>query len=333
MSMTSAPTAERLWRPGWPCPVDVVLGPGRRGAGDPTFRTDGDGVIWRGLRTPQGVVTLRVESRPYDARVHAAAWGPGSDWALGHLPAMLGAEDDPDGFAPQHPVLAEAHRRHPHWRVARSGLVMESLVPAILEQKVTGQEAFAGFRRLVRRFGEPAPGPGVERDLWVQPSAERIRAVPSWDWLRMHVDPARSRTIVRAAQVAGSLERTVGLDPGEVDRRLRSVPGIGVWTSAEVRFRAHGDADAVSFGDFHVATNVGWALAGEPVDDDGMAELLAPYRPHRHRVQRLVDLAGLGRPRRGPRMAPRRHLPSSVERRTASGPVRGRAAAARSRTR
>ena len=43
---------------------------------------------------------------------------------------------------------------------------------------------------------------------------------------------------------------------------------------------------------------------------NAMAELLEPYRPHRHRVQRLVELARAGRPRRGPRMAPRTHLPA-----------------------
>jgi len=97
--------------------------------------------------------------------------------------------------------------------------------------------------------------------------------------------------------------------PGEqVDRRLQSLPGVGVWTSAEVRSRAHGNADAVSFGDYHVAKDVGWALTGEEVDDDGLAELLEPYRPHRYRVQRLVEMARIHRPRRGPRMAPRRHL-------------------------
>jgi 3-methyladenine DNA glycosylase/8-oxoguanine DNA glycosylase len=133
--------------------------------------------------------------------------------------------------------------------------------------------------------------------------------VPSWEWLRMQVDPARSRTLVRVAGAAASLERTALLPADEVDRRLRSLPGVGVWTSAEVRFRAHGDADAVSFGDYHVAKDVGWALTGREVDDDGLAELLEPYRPHRYRVQRLVELAGLRRPRRGPRMAPRRHLP------------------------
>jgi 3-methyladenine DNA glycosylase/8-oxoguanine DNA glycosylase len=303
-----SPPLERLWRPSWPCPVGTVLRVSRRGAGDPTYQTDADGGIWRGHRTPEGPTTLHLVRDGADVR--ARAWGPGGAWVLDRLPAMLGADDDPSGFEPRHPVLAELHRRHPHWRVGATGLVMEALVPAIIEQKVTGQEAFGGFRRLVRRYGEPAPGAGADRGLMVQPDSATLRAVPSWEWLRMHVDPARSRAVVRAAQVATALERTVGLPSEEVDRRLRSVPGIGVWTSAEVRFRAHGDADAVSFGDYHVAKDVGWALTGEPVDDAGLAELLEPYRPHRYRVQRLVELGRLHRPRRGPRMAPRRHLPA-----------------------
>jgi 3-methyladenine DNA glycosylase/8-oxoguanine DNA glycosylase len=287
----------------------MIVSSARRGAGDPTYRIDPDGTIWRGIRTPEGPATLRLAARPYDGVVEASAWGAGADWVLEQLPAMLGAEDDPTGFEPRHDVIAEAHRRHPHWRIGRTGLVMEALVPGIIEQKVTGQEAFAGFRSLVYRFGERAPGPGEERNLWVQPSPEQLRAIPSWEWLKLHIDPARSKALVRAARVASSLERTVGLPGDEVDRRLRSIPGIGVWTSAEVRFRAHGDADAVSFGDYHIAKDVGWALTGEEVDDDGLAELLEPYRPHRYRVQRLVELAGLHRPRRGPRMAPRTHLP------------------------
>ena len=301
---------ERLWRPDWPCPVGEVLSAVRRGPGDPTYRIDPDGTIWRGIRTPVGIATLKVSSRPKASEVYAAAWGPGADWVLEQLPAMLGADDDPSGFQPRHPVIADAHRRHPHWRVGRTGLVMEALVPAVIEQKVTGKEAFTGFRQLVYRFGERAPGPGVETNLWVQPLPEQLRRIPSWEWLKLNVDPARSRTVIRAAQVAPGLERTAGLVGEELDRRLRSVPGIGVWTSAEVRSRAHGDADAVSFGDYHIAKNVGWALTGDEVDDDGLAELLEPYRPHRHRVQRLVELAGVHRPRRGPRMPLRTHLPT-----------------------
>jgi len=212
-----------------------------------------------------------------------------------------------------HQPIADVWRHHRHWRLGATGLVMEALVPAIIEQKVTGQEALGAFRTLVHRFGERAPGPPSEPEpevrLWVQPSATDLRAVPSWEWLRLPVDGARSRPIQHAARVASSLERAGREAPEEFDRRVRTLPGIGVWTSAEVRSRAMGDADSVSFGDYHVATNVGYVLTGEAVDDDGLAMLLEPYAGHRHRVQRLIELAGLGRPRRGPRMTPRTHLP------------------------
>lgn len=252
---------------------------------------------------------MEVQPLDPDGLVHARAWGAGADWALEALPRMLGAEDDVRGFEPRHEVIAAAWKRFGHWRMGATGLVLESLVPTIIEQKVTGQEAFAAFRRLVRTHGEPAPGP---LELWLQPAPETLRAIPSWEWLRLPVDGARSRPLIAVARVADALERAGGEAPVVFEERLRSIRGIGVWTSAEVRATALGDPDAVSFGDYHVAKDVGWALTGRPVDDDGLAELLEPYRPHRHRVQRLVELSGLGRPRRGPRMAPRTHLPGSA---------------------
>jgi 3-methyladenine DNA glycosylase/8-oxoguanine DNA glycosylase len=298
--------AKRVWRPAWPCPVQGILGQQRHGGGDPTYRLDGD-AVWRGIRTPVGPATLRVRASAPDAEVHAEAWGPGADWALDHVPAMLGADDDPDGFRPDlHPLVAEAHRRRPHVRFGASHRLWETLVPAVIEQKVTGQEAFAGFRRLVHRYGERAPGPGAGLKLWLQPSAETVRRIPSWEWLRMHIDPARSRTLVRAATVADSLER---LAIGDADTRLRSLPGVGEWTSAEVRSRAFGDADAVSFGDYHIAQDIGWAVTGTPYDDDELRAFLEPWRPQRNRTVVLIHGLAGGRPRRGPRMAPRTHLP------------------------
>jgi len=281
----------------------------RHGGADPTFRVDDRGRVWRGIRTPEGAATLAV--RPLDAHgeVHAEAWGAGAEWVLDSVPGLLGAHDSWAGFEPRHPVLEEAWRRHPHARLGRSGLVLEALVPAIVEQKVTGQEAFAGFRRLVHRFGERAPGPGAGLKLWVQPAPETLRTIPSWEWLRMHIDPARSRTIVTVSRVADRLERIIALSHDEADRRLRTIPGVGVWTSAEVRQRAHGDPDAVSFGDYHVAKDVGWALTGTPFDDAELEAFLEPWQPQRGRVPALVAMAGLRRPRRGPRMAPRSHLP------------------------
>jgi len=301
--------SRRDWRPSWPCPVGQVWSAWRRGAGDPTYRIDDTGRHWRGLRTPAGPATLAVLPRPALGTIEARAWGPGAAWALEHLPDLLGAGDDPAGLPLLHAALRRAAHAAPHWRVGRGGVVWDALTPAILEQKVTGAEAFAGFRRLVHRFGERAPGPGPGASLWVQPDADALRRVPSWEWLRLGVDHARSRTVVGAARIADALQRTVDLPGPDADRRLRSVPGIGRWTSAEVRARAHGDPDAVSFGDYHVARNIGWALIGEELDDDGLAELLEPYAGHRYRVQRLLELTTAGHPRHGPRLAPRTHLP------------------------
>lgn len=298
----------RDWRPGWPCSVAEVWGHVKRGVADPTYRVQA-GRHWRALNTPDGPATLAV--RPLDASgvIHAEAWGPGAGWAVEHTPDLLGDRDDLSGFRPRHPLVAELHRRRPHWRLARTASVWDALVPVVIEQKVTGQEATFGIRSLLARHGEPAPGPGSALGLRTFPLPAVVRRVPSWEWLAMRIDPARSRTLVQAAAVAATLERVLPAEPDRADARLRSLPGIGVWTSAEVRARALGDADAVSFGDYHVPRDIGWALVGEPLDDAGLAELLEPYRPHRLRVQRLVTMAGIGVPRRGPRLAPRTHLP------------------------
>jgi 3-methyladenine DNA glycosylase/8-oxoguanine DNA glycosylase len=293
--------------PGWPLQLRAVIGVLRLGGGDPTFRRDPDGTIWRGIRTPLGASTLRLAMA--GPHVQATAWGPGADWALGSVPSMLGEQDDASGFVAHHPQVAEAARRFDGWRVPRTGLVLEALIASIIQQKVPGHEAFSSFATLVHRYGERAPGEGGPRGLWVAPSAGGWTRIPSWEWLRAGVDGARSAAAVRAAGAAGRMEQCMDLTSEEANRRLRALPGVGIWTAAEVRHTALGDPDAVSFGDYHVAKDIGWALTGSEVDDDGLAELLEPYAGQRYRVQRLLELAGARRPRHGPRMPLRAHLP------------------------
>lgn len=277
----------------------------RRGHGDPAFVSDEAGAIWRACRTPDGPGTIRVTARTGSATtVDAMAWGPGAAWLLDSLPALLGADDRPEDFVPEHPALREAARRHAAVRIGRSGLVFESLVPAVLEQKVVGKEATRAWRLLLRRFGEPAPGP-APAGMRVPPGPATWAAIPSWEWHRAGVEAVRARTIAAAARVAGRLEEVARLAADEADRGLRALPGIGPWTSAEVRQRACGDADAVSVGDYHLPSIVGWALAGRAVEDEEMLELLEPYRGQRHRASVLAGLSGSRPPRRGPRLAVR----------------------------
>jgi 3-methyladenine DNA glycosylase/8-oxoguanine DNA glycosylase len=294
----AGPDAAGEWRAPFELDLRRTLGVHARGGGDPAYRVS-DNSIWRTSHTPDGPGTIRVRQGGEVIRAHA--WGPGASWLLGTLPGALGADDDRDGFAPAHPLLRELSTRFPGVRVGRSGRVFEALVPAVLEQKVVGVEARRAWRYLVLRFGAPAPGP-APAGMRVPPPAAAWRRIPSWEWHRAGVEGVRARTIIGAAEVAGRLEEIVAMSSADADRRLRSLPGIGVWTSAEVRQRACGDADAVSVGDYHLPARVGWALAGRVVDDAGMLELLAPYPGHRHRAARLIELSGLAPPRRGPRM-------------------------------
>ena len=296
----------RDWLAPFPLDVRLVLGVHRHGGGDPAFRAEPGGAVWRASLTPDGPATLRVTAGPGPAPagpgtlVAARAWGPGADWMLAALPDLLGAGDDPSGFRPEHPLLRDAVRRYPGFRVGRSGRVLEALVPAVLEQKVVGLEAFRAWRLLLRRFGLPAPGP-APAGMRVCPPAATWAAIPSWEWHRAGVEGIRAATIRAAARVAGRLEQIVGLPAADADRKLQSLSGVGIWTSAEIRQRACGDPDAVSVGDYNLPGAVGWALAGRVVDDAGMLELLAPYAGHRYRATRLIELTGTRPPRRGPR--------------------------------
>ena len=329
--------AEIEWVAPFVVNVRLTLSVQGRGKGDPTFRSDEAGAIWRTSLTPDGPGTIRVlpvrcpvpaagaaeteEPAPPCTRVRAQAWGPGARWLLDALPGSLGQHDDITGFDTEaHPVIRDSARRHPELRIGRSGRLMEALVPAILEQKVVVLEAHRAWRILLTKYGTQPPGP-APAGMRVFPHPRIWRRIPSWDWHRAGVEGVRAETIIRASSVADSLERLLALSHEEADRRLRTIPGIGVWTSAEARQRAAGDPDAVSVGDYHLKNIVGWALAGrDRSTDEEMLELLEPFKGHRHRATRLIGLSrgtratraagsgvGIARygaggpPRRGPR--------------------------------
>jgi hypothetical protein len=330
----------REWLLPFPLDARLSLSVHRRGGCDPAYAVDPAGAVWRTCLTPDGPATLRARSRPArtpevgdpartpevgdpartlqvgdPARtpevgasggtlVTAQAWGPGAAWLLDHLPAQLGGQDDRSGFTARDPVVRELMRRHEDLRIGRSERVFEALVPAVLEQKVVSREAHRAWRFLLVKFGEPAPGP-APAGMRVCPSPRVWARIPSWDWHRAGVEGVRSRTITTAAEVAGRLDEILDMTAAEADRRLRTVPGIGPWTSAEIRQRAAGDPDAVSVGDYNLPKAVGWTLAGRITDDAGMLELLAPYAGHRYRVTRLIELGGARPPRHGPRMSVR----------------------------
>jgi 3-methyladenine DNA glycosylase/8-oxoguanine DNA glycosylase len=291
-----------VWAPDWRLDIHGALGTHLRGVGDPTLRF-ADGAAWRTTTTDDGPATVRIRAGAGEVRV--AAWGPGAELAGAAVPEWLGAADRADGFDPAgHPVVADLHRVIGWIRLGRTGRTWDSLVPAVLEQKVTVVEAHRVWRELLRLAGEPAPGPAPD-GMRVVPSPRRVLDVTDWQWHRCGLDGARRRALRAVATAASRLEPEAAGDSAALQRRLCSIPGIGVWTAAEVVQRTFGDPDTVSVGDYHLKNIVGWALAGRRnTDDVQMLELLEPWRGHRQRVVRLLLAGGPRRPRRGPRTAP-----------------------------
>jgi len=300
----TAADASTIWRPAHPVDVRGTLSELQHGGGDPCHRIGGDGTVWRTSRMASGPVTYRIAADGRD-EIAAEAWGDGAAELIEGLPTLLGSRDNPETFQPRHPKLRDAHRRNVGLRVPATGRVLESLVPAVLEQKVLGIDATACWRRLVTRFGDPAPGP-APAGMRVPPTAATWLGIASWDWHRAGVDARRARTARVCATYADKLETAAAANPDNpatVYRLMLALPGVGPWTAAQVGHRALGDADALPIGDYHLAAMTGWALAGTTIQDDDVEEFYEPWRPHRYRVVRLLELTpGSMPPRHGPRM-------------------------------
>lgn len=273
----------------------------RRGPHDPTLRLVGS-EMWQATRTPDGPASLYLVAR--DRTVDAEAWGPGAGWAIAHLDRLVGADDDPDRFVPVHDVLRSLRRTMPGMRIGRTDRVLEALIPAIIEQKVTSHEAHRAHRKMVFAWGEPAPGPVRLR---VPPEPARLAATPYYEYHRFGLERKRTDVIRAVCARAARLEECSDLPRDVAAARLRSFTGVGAWTVAEVAARAFGDADAVSVGDFHLPHLVSWALEDKPRgSDERMLELLAPYAGQRGRAIRLIE-AGIDQP---PRRVPRQRMRS-----------------------
>ena len=293
----------RRFRVNGPLDLRRTLGPLGRGPGDRTIRFAAKGA-WRATRTPDGPATVALVQVGDELR--AEAWGPGAERALAGVPSLLGLLEEPAALTGGHPTVIHLARRFAGVRIPRTEAVVDALVPAILEQKVIGEEARRALFQLVRRHGDPAPGP-AELGLRLPPAPATLAALPYYAYHPFGVERRRAELIRQVAARASWFEAIVDLPLADAYARLTAVPGIGPWTAAEVAVRALGDADAVSVGDFHLPNLIAFALAGEPRGTDArMLELLEPYRGQRARVIRLLELSGIRPPRYGPRLSFRR---------------------------
>lgn len=297
-------------------PARVTIDRARRGA--VTAGAPG-GAVRRAEPGPCGPLVL--EARPEPGGLVLEIWGPPSTppddaaRALAATAAWAGLDDDVAGFADlvrSHPVLRALHRRLGSPRLSRLPRVGEAFGRAVIAQLVQTLEARRSTTEVAALVGEPAGG-----GLWTWPTADRLARTPAWVLRRCGVSLRGARAL-HAASMADARLSAAPPDWRSLDRRLRTLPGVGAWTSAETRL-ALGDPDAVSVGDYHLPALVGTILgggAGTGPDggwtDAGMLALLAPYEGQRGRVIALVvggAAAGLVRrpARRAPRAALSRH--------------------------
>jgi 3-methyladenine DNA glycosylase/8-oxoguanine DNA glycosylase len=264
------------------------------------------GTFWLAARTPDGPASLAL--RRTDSELTAHTYGPGAGWLIERADAIAGLRDDMSGFAElarRHDLVARLAGAHSGLRLTATGLLYHRLLRAICEQKVTGKEAYGAYASIVRHFGEPAPaGPDSPPELLLPPDPVRVAATPYHDFHPLGLEQRRTNTLRGASARIAALQASP--DSATLQQRLQALPGIGVWTAAEVGSTVMGDPDAVSVGDYHLKNVVSWALAGEPRGtDERMLQLLAPFAGQRGRVCQLLIAAGIGAPRYGPRLSVR----------------------------
>lgn len=266
-----------------------------RGAKNPVMV--GPTETWWTTRTPDGPGTLAM-TRGSPDHITAEAWGPGADWLLEQAPRLLGCDDDPTGFEPEGRV-GELWRQRP-FRLARTDRLWDSLIGAIVGQKVQTANAVKARRMLARTHGDPAPGP---RKGWVLPGPDRVAELGYFHFHRFGVERRRAETLIRTAREMPRLQSLGHENAEAVQQRLQRIRGIGPWTAAMTTAVTFGDPDAVPVGDFHIPNTVAWWLAGEPrATDERMLELLEPYKGHRWRVIRLAKASGKA-PKYGPKLS------------------------------
>ncbi|MFH1105195.1 MAG: DNA-3-methyladenine glycosylase 2 family protein [Actinomycetota bacterium] len=291
----------RTFTPLAPVSLAASIGGLGIGPGEPSIVIDGSDA-WYAARTPDGAATAHFSGAD---PITVEAWGPGAGWMIEHAPAICGAEDDPSGFHPGHPVVRRLLREHPGVRITRSGLVVEMLVRTIVGQKVVGADARSSYLRMARALSRPAPGP---RPLLLPPDPAAMAGLGYAAFHPWGIERTRAETLIRVAGRARRMEEAAAIPLANAYARITAITGVGDWTAAKVGMTVLGDADAVPVGDYNLPNGIAWALAGEPrADDARMLELLDEFRPHRARVIRLIGAGGFRPPRHGPR-SPRRRI-------------------------
>ncbi|HSV19296.1 MAG TPA: adenosine deaminase, partial [Casimicrobiaceae bacterium] len=154
----------------------------------------------------------------------------------------------------------------------------EIAVRAIVGQQVSVRAARTLLGRLVEQFGD-AVVTGVGSLVSLFPAPARVAALDPAALASLGVLPARARTLVAMAQAVagGALDLRPGADVDAVRAALRSIRGIGPWTTEYIVMRALGWPDAFPAGDLLILKALGETRAARAL---ARSEAWRPWRAY-----------------------------------------------------
>jgi DNA-3-methyladenine glycosylase II len=146
-------------------------------------------------------------------------------------------------------ALSGCWTRHPRLRLARSWDPFESLFTTVLGQVVSVSFGRVLIQELMQAAGPAARHPKTCEPISLFPSARQIL---EGDLSKIRTPETRRATIRSIAQAIQSrtLRLTRPHDLQALRKTLRSIPGVGVWTTEYVALRGFGDDNAFPSTDY-----------------------------------------------------------------------------------
>jgi 3-methyladenine DNA glycosylase/8-oxoguanine DNA glycosylase len=259
-------------RPPWPYALPISSMDGlvrRRGT-----------VVERLVHVGAEPVVLRAAQPAPDRVVLAALCAEplAAAWALDRFRFALAVDDDlrpfHDAFR-RDPFIGPAVRRNHRVRVRRRGDPWEVLQSAITEQLIEYERAIEIQRRMIAVLGRRCA------HLRDAPGADRIAATAPALLASMDLAPRRAQLLRAVArEVAGGRIDLYDPHHERLWARLRSIPGIGRWTTEMFALHAQGRLDVVPAADVGYLKLVGRLVTGRPkarADEDGVREFFDRY--------------------------------------------------------
>jgi 3-methyladenine DNA glycosylase/8-oxoguanine DNA glycosylase len=242
------------------------------------------GVIHRLLHRGEKPVVVRV-AQPAANRVLLGAQADDegtAEWGIERMRLALGVDQNLAAFHDRFrfdPVIGAAVRSDPWLRVYGRPEPFEALMWAICEQLIEFERAAEIQRRLTRRLGRRCQQTGL-RDA---PNAAAVAAqAPAW-FESLGISGMRSIALVRAArEVSTGRVDLFDADHERGWRRLRSIRGIGSWTTQKLALTGQGRLDQLPAGDLAFMKLVGRLRTGHPkarANEEEVAEFFLPYEP------------------------------------------------------